>query len=157
MLLGTDVPDELCEVAEICSGTSLISSAIISCGVHHLHELRKKIKLLLLLLICCTCHVLSVPFTQLEICQVFRRRRGGEDMHCVLSSAEKILGMTDDRSVGVLKNIWPIAWPACKKHWQKRKKERCVVRSGIEILPDLTWSPCVVMPEYFYEGQDLWT
>lgn len=36
------MPDELCEVAEICSGTSLIGSAIISCGVHHLQELRRK-------------------------------------------------------------------------------------------------------------------
>lgn len=45
--------DELREVAEICSGMSLISSAIVSCGVHHLHE--KKIKLLFLLFfICCT-------------------------------------------------------------------------------------------------------
>lgn len=49
MLLGTDVPDELCEVAEICGGTSLISSAIISCGVHHLRKPRRKIKLLLFL------------------------------------------------------------------------------------------------------------
>lgn len=38
--LGTDVPDELCEVAEICNGTSLISSTIVNRGVHHLHELR---------------------------------------------------------------------------------------------------------------------
>lgn len=44
MLLGTDVPDELCEVAEICNGTSLISSAIISCGVHHLRELGREKK-----------------------------------------------------------------------------------------------------------------
>lgn len=65
MLLGTDVPDELCEVAEICGGTSLISSAIISCGVHHLHELKKKVKLLLFL-ISCTCCILSVPFSLLD-------------------------------------------------------------------------------------------
>lgn len=38
------MPDELCEVAEICSGTSLISSAIISCRVHHLRELGRKNK-----------------------------------------------------------------------------------------------------------------
>lgn len=38
------MPDELCEVLEICDGTSLISSAIISCGVHHLHELRRRKK-----------------------------------------------------------------------------------------------------------------
>lgn len=38
------MPDELCEVLEICDGTGLISSAIISCGVHHLHELRRRKK-----------------------------------------------------------------------------------------------------------------
>lgn len=38
------MPDELCEVAEICNGTSLISSAIISCEVHRLRELRRKKK-----------------------------------------------------------------------------------------------------------------
>lgn len=36
------MPDEFCEVAEICSGTGLISSAIRSCGVHHLHVLRRE-------------------------------------------------------------------------------------------------------------------
>lgn len=71
MLLGTDVPDELCEVAEICSGMSLISSTIISCGVHHLHELRRKIKLLFL--ICCTRCIMRVPFLQPDICQVFNK------------------------------------------------------------------------------------
>lgn len=35
------MPDELCEVAEICDGTSLISSSIISCRVHHLRPLRR--------------------------------------------------------------------------------------------------------------------
>lgn len=74
MLLGTDVPDELREVAEICSGTSLISSAIISCGVHHLHELRRRIKLLLLLFFtCCTCRVLSVPLSTFEITQALNK------------------------------------------------------------------------------------
>lgn len=43
MLLGTDVPDELCEVAEICSGMSLIRSTIRSCGVYHLHEEENKV------------------------------------------------------------------------------------------------------------------
>lgn len=37
--------DELCEVAEICSGMSLISSAIVSCGVHHLRETDIKLSL----------------------------------------------------------------------------------------------------------------
>lgn len=82
MLLGTDVRDELCEVEEICSGTSLISSAIINWGVHHLHELRREIKLLLL--ICCTCCILVY----------------------VSGSAEETLRITN---VGVLTNIWPIA------------------------------------------------
>lgn len=45
VLLGTDVPDELSEVAEECCGTSLISSTIISLGVRRLHELRGKIVL----------------------------------------------------------------------------------------------------------------
>lgn len=89
MLLGTDVRDELCEVEEICSGTSLISSAIINWGVHHLHELRREIKLFF---ICCTCCILSVPFAQLEV--------------YVSGSAEETLRITN---VGVLTNIWPIA------------------------------------------------
>lgn len=89
MLLGTDVPDELCEVAEICSGTSLISSAIISCGVHHLHELKRKIKLLLLLLICCTCYILSVPFSQLERSAKFSEEEE-EERTCTVVLRENI-------------------------------------------------------------------
>lgn len=34
------MPDELCEVVEMCNGTSLISSTIVNRGVHHLCELR---------------------------------------------------------------------------------------------------------------------
>lgn len=60
MLSGTDVRDELCEVAEICGGTSLISSTIISSGVHHLHELRRKRKLSLLLF--SICRILEYAF-----------------------------------------------------------------------------------------------
>lgn len=43
MLVGTDVPDERREVVDICGGTSLISSTIISLGAYHLLELRRKI------------------------------------------------------------------------------------------------------------------
>lgn len=46
-------------------------------------------------------------------------------MHSELCSAEETLGMTDDRSVGVLKNIWPIAWPACKKLTGEEEEEVC--------------------------------
>lgn len=58
------MPDELCEVAEICSGMSLISSTIISCGVHHLRELRRKIVVFHLLYMQ---HLKHVPFTVREL------------------------------------------------------------------------------------------
>lgn len=75
MLLGTDVPDELCEVAEICTGMSLISSTIISCGVHHLRELRRKIVVFHLAYMQ---HLEHVPFTVREL-PSFPRRRGKKE------------------------------------------------------------------------------
>lgn len=83
------MPDELCEVAEICSGMSLISSTIISCGVHHLRELRRKIVVFHLVYMQ---HLEHVPFTVREL-PSFSRRRGGKKergaLHCVLGSARE--------------------------------------------------------------------
>lgn len=39
-------------------------------------------------------------------------------------SPVETLRITD---VGEFKDICPMAWPACKRNWQERKKERCVV------------------------------
>lgn len=80
------MPDELCEVAEICTGMSLISSTIISCGVHHLRELRRKIVVFHL------AYILSMSLSQLESCQVFqeegeKKKRGA--LRCVLGSARE--------------------------------------------------------------------
>lgn len=105
MLLGTDVPDELCEVAEICSGMSLISSAIISCWVHHLHELGRKNKVVVDAFKkknFCTRRV-SSPLLCPEICQVFFRWDETGKRLCL---REEALRVTD---VGVLENIWPVA------------------------------------------------